>query len=290
MPKISVIIPCYKAQPFIRRCLDSLLCQTETDWEAVCIDDESPDETGAILEEYSEQDPRFKVYHQLNAGVSASRNFAVEKAEGEYVIFIDADDFIHPQTMEICLLTARRFKADMVAYTYNREYRTQHIIRHLLHMGDREEISYEQYDPENVSTFTTDNIYDWVTEYSKPKDIDPKWAVKHCQAWRCMYAAKLVKSVRFIFGIAYEDFPWWGEVLLKVNRTAIINLPLYYYYPNKTSYIFTASQEHRVESLRKAIAASENTYENAPEYKKHKWEQNFLVPFRAKLERKSKKL
>ena len=137
----------------------------------------------------------------------------------------------------------------------------------------------------------TDDIYHWATEYSHPeKGQDKRWLVKHCQPWRCLYRADKIKDIAFIKGIIYEDLPWWGEVLLNTAKATIINLPLYYYYPNKTSYVFSSKQHERIKSLKKSIQAAEDLYNRqSDERKKALWEKKFLTPFRAKLAQKIKK-
>lgn len=94
MPKFSIIIPVYNVAPYLRECLDSVLAQTFTDWEAICVDDGSTDDSGAILDEYAANDSRFHVTHQANAGVSAARNVALDVARGEWLAFADGDDRI----------------------------------------------------------------------------------------------------------------------------------------------------------------------------------------------------
>ena len=92
--KFSIIIPVYNAAKYLRPCLDSVLAQTEKDWECVCVDDGSTDGSAAILDEYVAGDSRFIVSHQENAGVSVARNKGLKIASGEYVCFVDADDFV----------------------------------------------------------------------------------------------------------------------------------------------------------------------------------------------------
>ena len=92
--KFSIIIPVYNVASYLRECLDSVLAQAFTDWEAICIDDGSTDGSGAILDEYAVRDARFRVIHQKNAGVSAARNAALDVAKGEWIGFVDADDWI----------------------------------------------------------------------------------------------------------------------------------------------------------------------------------------------------
>ncbi len=100
MPKVSVIIPVYKVERYVRRCLDSVMSQTLTDWEAICVDDGSPDNSGKILDEYARRDKRIRVIHKENGGVSAARNDGIKLARGQYVHFMDSDDFIDPDYYE----------------------------------------------------------------------------------------------------------------------------------------------------------------------------------------------
>lgn len=93
-PKFSIIIPVYNVEPYLRECLDSLLAQTFIDWEAICVDDGSADDSLCILQEYASKDARFRAVHQDNAGVSEARNLGLSLAVGEYIVFLDADDCI----------------------------------------------------------------------------------------------------------------------------------------------------------------------------------------------------
>lgn len=285
---ISVIIPVYNAEKYIERCLESLLHQSFGDWEAICVDDGSKDYSGEILDSLSASDSRIRVLHIENGGVSNARNVGIAAARGESVLFVDSDDFLHPQTMEICGSLMQSEGADIVAFTYNRSYRTRHTIRQFLGLKESfAPVRFRAYDPQAVEHLTTDRIFDFATEYSKPSDIDRKWAVKHCQPWRCLYRKDCIQDIKFIKGIIYEDFPWWSMVMLNVQRAVIINLPLYYYYPNLQGYIHSASQSLRIESLRTAIREVKEYYlANAPKDVYEKWEKNFLAPFEAKLKKK----
>lgn len=100
LPFFSIIIPVYNVAPYLRECLDSVLAQAFTDWEAICVDDGSTDGSGAILDEYAAKDKRFKVIHQANAGVSAARNKGLDCAAGEYVVFVDGDDVVDKDWLE----------------------------------------------------------------------------------------------------------------------------------------------------------------------------------------------
>lgn len=100
MPKVSLIVPVYKAEAYIRECLNSICQQTFIDWECLLIDDGSPDNSGVICDEYALKDDRFKVFHKPNGGVSSARNLGLDKARGEWVTFVDSDDFISSTFIE----------------------------------------------------------------------------------------------------------------------------------------------------------------------------------------------
>lgn len=100
MLRISIIVPVYKVEPYIRRCLDSIIAQTFTDWECILVDDGSPDNSGAICDEYAKLDERFQVIHQKNQGVTRARANGVAVAKGDFITFVDPDDTIPKNALE----------------------------------------------------------------------------------------------------------------------------------------------------------------------------------------------
>lgn len=100
-PSISIIVPVYKVEKYLERCLDSIISQTFTDWECILIDDGSPDNSGKICDEYAKKDERFIVIHQENAGVSAARNVGLDVAKGDYISFVDSDDWVESIFLEV---------------------------------------------------------------------------------------------------------------------------------------------------------------------------------------------
>ena len=100
-PTISIIVPVYKVEPYLRRCLDSIQNQTFTDWECILIDDGSPDNSGSICDEYARKDERFRVIHQENAGVSAARLAGYNVSTGGYITFVDADDYLTEDALQV---------------------------------------------------------------------------------------------------------------------------------------------------------------------------------------------
>ena len=113
-PTISIIIPVYKVEKYLSRCLDSIMNQTFTNWECLLIDDGSPDNSGKICDEYAEKNHRFRVFHQQNAGVSAARNKGLDEAKGEWIGFVDSDDWIDNEMYNFMYNNAKMYNADVV--------------------------------------------------------------------------------------------------------------------------------------------------------------------------------
>lgn len=113
-PKVSVIVAVYKAENYLRRCVDSLLAQTFIDFEVLLVDDGSPDSSGEICDEYAAKDSRVRVFHKKNEGVSATRQFGIDHALGEYTIHADPDDWVEPTMLEELYAKAKKENADMV--------------------------------------------------------------------------------------------------------------------------------------------------------------------------------
>ena len=99
-PKISIIVPVYKVEQYLPKCIDSILSQTYQNWELLLIDDGSPDNSGNICDEYAQKDSRIRVYHKENGGVSSARNLGIDNAGGEWITFIDSDDYIQSGFLE----------------------------------------------------------------------------------------------------------------------------------------------------------------------------------------------
>lgn len=118
-PVFSIVIPVHDAAPHVRACLDSLAAQTFSDWEAVCVDDGSTDESGAILDEYARRDGRFRVIHQPNGGAGAARNAALDRTRGDWIAFVDADDYVSEDFLEG--LRGSLGRADVVFFNFEME-------------------------------------------------------------------------------------------------------------------------------------------------------------------------
>lgn len=120
MPKVSIIVPVYNVEKYIRNCLDSIRNQTFTDWECILVDDGSTDKSGEICDEYVKKDWRFDVIHKQNKGVSSARNHGINLAKGEWIMFIDADDAIALNTLEVIVHRAAADNLDLLQFSYTR--------------------------------------------------------------------------------------------------------------------------------------------------------------------------
>jgi len=122
MPKISVIVPVYRTEAYLARCVDSILSQTHTDLELLLIDDGSPDCCPQLCDEFAAKDSRVRVIHKENGGVSTARNAGLDAAAGDYIAFVDSDDWIEPDMYEKMLAAARQYNCDVMLCDCVKEY------------------------------------------------------------------------------------------------------------------------------------------------------------------------
>ena len=280
MPAISIIIPMYGVEKYLRRCLDSVQNQTFSDWQAICVNDGSPDKSGEIAREYAARDKRFVVIDKENGGLSDARNAGMPHAVGDYILYIDSDDFIHPQTLEIAYSLALRDGSDIVSFTYDRIYRPQLMVRHKLGLDTDNVIPrrmHKKYNLNKIKTRVTDDVYEYATEQTHNK-FNPKrkWLIKHCQVWKNLYKRELIADIPFIKGILFEDFPWWSQVMLRNPRVTITNLPLYFYVPNFGGIVLSAKQLKIMKSLCVGLTHAWTQYQkSATPYQMKMWSENF---------------
>ncbi|MCI7737040.1 MAG: glycosyltransferase [Clostridiales bacterium] len=211
MPTISVIVPVYKVELYLRRCIDSILGQTFTDFELILVDDGSPDNCGAICDEYAQKDLRVHVIHQENRGVSAARNAGIDWAfahsDSEWISFVDSDDWVHPKMLE-CLMNATMEHNVMLS-----------VCGYVETDGEVPEIQAAQLDaqtwfPENFFILKNGNA------------IIP---------WGKLYKKRLFEKQRFPEGRIHEDEFATYKVLFACRSIAAISAPLYYYFKNSDS-------------------------------------------------------
>ena len=135
MVKVSVIIPVYNVEPYLKQCMDSVVGQTLKDIEIICVDDGSTDGSLDILREYAAEDNRIQIIEQKNAGAGAARNNGMRHATGKYLSFLDSDDFFEPRMLEKAYDLAEKDQADFVAYKSD-QYHTEKKTVCFSRLGD----------------------------------------------------------------------------------------------------------------------------------------------------------
>lgn len=133
--KVSVIVPVYNVEKQLSRCLDSLLAQTYQDLEVLLVDDGSKDSSGKICDQYEKKDSRFRVFHKENGGLSSARNYAIPFVTGDYLLFLDSDDSLEPQTVQVCLEATENQKYDVVCFGYRHYMEDNGSVRFIKESG-----------------------------------------------------------------------------------------------------------------------------------------------------------
>ena len=118
MPKASVIVPVYKVEEYLEKCVQSILAQTERDFELILVDDGSPDRCGALCDSLAQTDPRVRVIHQENQGLGGARNTGIREARGDWLLLVDSDDWIEPKILEKAMEAGLREEADLVMFAF----------------------------------------------------------------------------------------------------------------------------------------------------------------------------
>ena len=211
MPKISIIVPVYKVEKYLRRCLDSIVNQTFTDWECILVDDGSPDNSGKICDEYAEKDERFRVFHQKNAGVSAARNKGIDEARGEFVNFVDSDDWVDSSLLETTIEYAKDY--EIVFWGNYNCLEDGNIVAHI----PKESSCINNDEKENELYHLKNNIERF--EYFG-------------YTWNKMFRMSVIRnhSIKFIEGLTLrEDELFTMEYCQYITSLKVISAPLYYY-------------------------------------------------------------
>lgn len=213
MPKITIIVPVYKAEAFLADCVDSILSQTFSDFEVILVDDGSPDNCGAICEAYAKQDSRVSVLHQVNQGQAAARNHALIQAKGEWICFVDSDDLIHPQTLELLYQAAMESGAGIsMCQMLESPVLPDDFL--LPREGNFEVLTMDEH--------TLVRLHD-AEEY-------PAWV-----ACAKLIRRELVEAYPFQEGRVYEDNEAVCRWVCGAGRLARISQPLYFYRTNPDS-------------------------------------------------------
>lgn len=221
--RVSIIVPIYKVEKYIYRCVDSILQQTYSNLEIILVNDGSPDNCGEIADDYRNKDTRVKVIHKLNGGLSDARNKGMELVTGEYVMFVDSDDWLDKNTVEIMVNNSLNFKADVVQTAFYYAYDDKLLVDNRY---------YKESDP-SVLLDNKALMYELVKN-EKVKNF----------AWGKLYKTKLIKDIPFEIGVLFEDVFWAHQVMHQVNSYLILHEPLFYYYQRDDSIVASYSPKN----------------------------------------------
>jgi len=201
-PKFSVIVPIYNVQAYLAECLDSVLAQSFTDFEIVAVDDVSKDQSLAIAREYAQKHPQVRlVEHEVNKGLGGARNTGIEQAKGEYLIFLDSDDYLREDSLELIHQRITQKNADVVEYCF----------------------------------FWVDELGRSLNRRTYSEETVPSNLLRTVSACNKAFRAELFEGVRFPEKRYYEDFCTIPKLLAVADTVAALNEPLYMYRQRTTS-------------------------------------------------------
>lgn len=201
---VSIIVPVYNVEKYLKKCLDSIIKQSYRNIEIICVNDGSTDSSLKICEEYQEQDSRIIIITQKNQGLSAARNTGIKNSKGEFIAFIDSDDWVDPQFIELLL---KACKDNNILLSFCGVY---------LYYGEKKFIKVNDVPQIPDSKLLPNKFTD---EYQNT-------------AWRKLYHKSLFEKVSFPVGLLHEDIGFWFGIMSNYKKIATINKPLYFYRKN----------------------------------------------------------
>lgn len=206
-PKVSVVVPVYNVEKYLKECLDSITSQTLKDIEIIVIDDGSPDRCGEIIDSYANKDKRIIPIHQKNSGYSKSVNKGIQLARGEYIGIIESDDWIEPNMYETLYKNAKLHNTDITKggfWKYNSTL-----------PKNRQNEYYKN--PSNIDLRLAPSHAFHITEW-------PQLIAFHASIWSSIYRADFVKKIKLedTAGASYQDFPFMIETLCRAKKISII--------------------------------------------------------------------
>ena len=217
---ISVIVPVYNVERYLRKCLDSIVVQTYSNMEIFLIDDGSTDISGAICDEYEKKDRRITVFHTENHGLSAARNYALDQIHGDYIAFLDSDDWLEETALEQFITVAETTGADIVACRFFREY----VDKTVESGGINTEFVVEG----------SDILSTMIVDHKLTEDV-----------WNKFYKATLFSGIRYPEGLIFEDKATTYKLLQRASVLTYIPACLIHYRNRANS----LSNVHSMKSL-----------------------------------------
>jgi glycosyltransferase involved in cell wall biosynthesis len=236
-PLISVIVPVYNVEPYIHKCIDSILAQSYANLEIILVDDGSLDNCGKICDEYAAKNPTVKVLHRENGGLSDARNAGLDIAKGEFLCFVDSDDWCEKEMLQTAFEAMERSKCDIIAYGAFHDFmENEKKFRTII-----KEAKCEQ----KASSF----------EESLPLLVNESLSVT---AWAKLYKKKIFENLRFPKGKIFEDTRIFPKLFENGNGIFIISKPLYHYaIRSDGNGIFSSFNPHSMDIL-EAYASWQN--------------------------------
>jgi glycosyltransferase involved in cell wall biosynthesis len=207
-PLVSIIVPVYKVESYLKQCLDSLINQTYSNLEIIVVNDGSPDKSAEIAESYAEIDSRVHVYHKENGGLSDARNFGLPHISGDFTMFVDSDDWVSNQLVEtlVSLLIENEAEAAQAGFYYAYDEQLLYDNRYFNQSSA-------------PVTLTNQDLMEALVKNDIVKNF----------AWGKLYKTELVKNTPFVKGVLFEDVYWAHHVMSQVTNYVICHEPLYYY-------------------------------------------------------------
>lgn len=245
MSKVSVIIPVYNVEKYLGSCLNTVLCQTiRKDLEIICVNDGSTDGSLAVLNKYTTRYPEIRVISQPNAGLSAARNTGIEHATGKYLYFLDSDDLLHPQCLEIAYTMAERHHVPLVTFNFYRD-------------KGGEPIPLKEWPKINI-----DNIRETITTNPIKYLKEDKERRIYNAAWSKLFRRDLFDKVRFEPGLYFEDMINTLILLREKPKVVIIPEKLHWYRQTEGSIMNSNFSLRHLNSYRKGFELVYEAYED----------------------------
>lgn len=210
MPEISIIVPVYQVEKYIEQCIQSILAQTFTDFELILVDDGSKDNSGKICDEYAVKDSRVRVFHQENSGVAAARNNGIKNSNGEYICFVDADDWIDNTMLEHCVFCIKENCADILRHG------------HITELWKNEKCVSEKRmsAPDFAKLLTHSQIAD---------EMEKFWRNCSNYVWNYFFKKKVVENIEFPNIKISEDHIFVLSALEKCEKICFLHEEPYHY-------------------------------------------------------------
>ncbi len=212
---VSVVLPVYNVEKYLPECLNSVIGQTYKNIEIICVNDGSPDGSEKIISDYMKKDSRIILINQKNQGLSGARNTGLENAKGEYIIFLDSDDWIDLETVEVALEEAQEENAQLVMWSYVREFPATSVPKNVF---DELKIVFEGED-------LTDRLHRRMAGLVGKELRDPSNADSAVTAWGKMYKTECIRDCRFVDTkiIGTEDALFSLQALCNIKKAVFIN-------------------------------------------------------------------